>query len=233
LEPEAQAVPAKHRLRLDEGDSAAPTRKQTGREQETKSVYGSELWTGHSSAEHRDLVAKQSVFHEESAPAANGVDQRRRHLRERRELPPDCGRSGRVVRLGWPVSRLKRSCEEDVMARCLVSVRALGALVVAVSLVPGLAHAAPQAGGSSDKAAAVKTTQFSVKSGSCREFLSLPDGLRGLVVAWTAGRYHALGRWVLDEASAVQVVSGVEQACKASPEASFRYQVVGQVKKLR
>ncbi|HET9597578.1 MAG TPA: HdeA/HdeB family chaperone [Anaeromyxobacteraceae bacterium] len=119
------------------------------------------------------------------------------------------------------------------MARCRVAVRALAAVVAAVSLVPRLAHAAPPSAGSSDKTTVAKTTQFSVKSGSCREFLGLPDALRGLVVAWTAGRYHTLGGWVLDEASAAQVVTGVEQACKASPEASFRYQVVGQVKKLR
>ena len=90
-EPEAPAVPSKDCLRLDEGDGAAPTREQTGREQETKSVDRGESWTGHSSAEHHDLVAKQGVFHEEFASAANGVDQRRRHLRERREIPPDCG----------------------------------------------------------------------------------------------------------------------------------------------
>src|SRR6266568_775 len=67
------------------------TWKQTGCEQQTKSVCGGESWTGRLSPEHHDLVAKQGVFHEEFAPAANGVDQRRRRLRERRELPPDCG----------------------------------------------------------------------------------------------------------------------------------------------
>jgi hypothetical protein len=36
-------------------------------------------------------MAKHRVLHEEFPPAANGVDQRRRHLRERRELPPDRG----------------------------------------------------------------------------------------------------------------------------------------------
>ena len=84
-------MPSKDCLRLDEGDGAAPTREQTGREKETKSVDGGESWTGHSSAEHHELVAKQGVFQEEFAPAAHGVDQRRRHLRERREIPPDCG----------------------------------------------------------------------------------------------------------------------------------------------
>ena len=37
------------------------------------------------------LVAQQGVFDEEFAPAANGVDERRTHLRERRQLPPDSG----------------------------------------------------------------------------------------------------------------------------------------------
>ena len=67
-------MPSKDCLRLDEDDGAAPTREQTGREQETKSVDRGESWTGHSSAEHHDLVAKQGVFHEEFAPAANGVE---------------------------------------------------------------------------------------------------------------------------------------------------------------
>jgi len=80
---------AVYSLRLDQGDGAAPTRKQTGREQETKSVYAGESWVGHSSAEHRDLVAKQGVFHDEFTPAADGIDQRRGTFAEGRQLLPD------------------------------------------------------------------------------------------------------------------------------------------------
>ena len=75
--------------------------------------------------------------------------------------------------------------------------------------------------------------RFSVKDGSCKQFLALPADLRGLVVAWAAGRYHRLDRWVLDEDTARKVIAGVEQECEKTPDASFRYKVVGEVEKLK
>jgi hypothetical protein len=52
-------------------------------------------------------------------------------------------------------------------------------------------------------------------------------------VAWTAGRYHKLDRWVLDEATARKVIAGVEQEFEKAPDALFRYKVVGELGKLK
>lgn len=117
----------------------------------------------------------------------------------------------------------------------------VAALVLAVVLAaaPGAARADPAPGGTPAKAAAPAAPaghtpeRFSVKDGSCKQFLALGPELRGLVIAWAAGRYHRLGGWVLDEATARKVIGGVEQECEKSPEASFRYKVIGEVEKLR
>jgi hypothetical protein len=90
--------------------------------------------------------------------------------------------------------------------------------------------AAPQAPASSPPAGA---STFSVKTGTCEQFLALAPDVRGLVVAWTAGHYHTLDRWVMDASTARTVVAGVEQACGKARAASFRYKVVEEVSKLR
>ena len=75
--------------------------------------------------------------------------------------------------------------------------------------------------------------RFAVNTGVCKDFLALAPDLRGLVVAWTAGRYHKLDRWVLDEAIARKVIAGVEQECEKTPDGLFRYKVVGEIIKLK
>lgn len=75
--------------------------------------------------------------------------------------------------------------------------------------------------------------RFAVNHGVCKQFLALPTDLRAMVVAWTAGRYHRLDRWVLDEATARKVVAGVEQECAKAPDGLFRMKVVGEVEKIR
>jgi hypothetical protein len=72
-----------------------------------------------------------------------------------------------------------------------------------------------------------------VKTGTCEQFLALASDVRGLVVAWTAGHYHTLDRWVMDASTARTVVAGVEKECGKTPAASFRYKVVEEVSKLR
>ncbi len=54
-----------------------------------------------------------------------------------------------------------------------------------------------------------------------------------MVVAWTAGRYHKLDRWVLDEETARKVVAGVQQECERAPDALFRYKVVAEIDELK
>lgn len=87
------------------------------------------------------------------------------------------------------------------------------------------APAAPAASGA--------PAQFAVNHGICRDFLALAPDLRGLVVAWTAGRYHKLDRWVMDEATARKVIAGVEAQCEKKRDALFRYQVVAEIDKLK
>ena len=117
--------------------------------------------------------------------------------------------------------------------------------VVAAALLAGTpgatrAQSAPATGTASAKPNAPAAApaggapaRFSVNNGVCKEFLALAPELRGLVVAWTAGRYHKLDRWVLDEATARKVIAGVEQECEKAPDALFRYKVVGELGKLK
>ncbi len=101
----------------------------------------------------------------------------------------------------------------------------------ALAVVALVAGAAPAPASAAKHVTA--PARFDVAHGLCKQFLELPADLRGMVVAWTAGRYHKLDRWVLDEGTARQVVRGVEQQCEKTPDGLFRYQVVAEVKKLK
>jgi hypothetical protein len=114
-------------------------------------------------------------------------------------------------------------------------------LVVAAVLVALAARApraetpaaAPPHAEKGGAAAARAPAKFAVNTGVCKDFLALPADLRGMVVAWTAGRYHKKDRWVLDEDTARKVVAGVVEACEKTPEGLFRYKVVAEVDKLK
>ncbi len=115
----------------------------------------------------------------------------------------------------------------------------LAAALVASTASTTRAQSVPAQEGASSKPNAPAATastgkaRFAVDYGACKDFLKLAPDLRGLVVAWTAGRYHKLDRWVMDEATARQVISGVEQECEKTPGALFRYKVLAEVKKLK
>jgi HdeA/HdeB family len=98
---------------------------------------------------------------------------------------------------------------------------------------PGPEGASSKAKAPAPATASTGKARFAVDYGACKGFLALAPDLRGLVVAWTAGRYHKLDRWVLDEATARQVISSVEQECEKTPGALFRYKVLAEVKKLK
>ncbi len=108
--------------------------------------------------------------------------------------------------------------------------RSAAPLALAALLAAPLAHAAPA---KKAAASAKAPARFDVAHGLCKQFLELPSDLRGMVVAWAAGRYHSLDRWVLEEETARRVVSGVEQECEKTPDGLFRYKVVAEVKKLK
>jgi hypothetical protein len=115
------------------------------------------------------------------------------------------------------------------MPRHTPSAALIAATLLAGAVVPTFSRAANEAAAKPPAAPA----RFSVKAGTCSEFLALPAELRGLLVAWTAGRYNKLDRWVMDEAIARSVIAGVEQQCGAAPGAAFRYKVVDEVKKVK
>jgi hypothetical protein len=76
-------------------------------------------------------------------------------------------------------------------------------------------------------ALAADSKPVDIKNLSCETFLAEPDDVRPMLVAWVHGYSHAGGaNWVVDAATARAFVASVEDKCKASPKASFRYQVL-------
>ena len=87
-------------------------------------------------------------------------------------------------------------------------------LIVALFLVAG-------------PALAQEAKRVDIKNLSCEAFLAQPDDIRPMLVAWVHGYTHAGGEnWVVDPAIAREFVASVETRCKATPKASFRYQVL-------
>lgn len=122
-------------------------------------------------------------------------------------------------------------------ARSLVTVFTVSCLLLAgragLARAETAARPAPPPARPAAAGGATGGARFAVNTGVCKDFLALAPDLRGLVVAWTAGRYHKLDRWVLDEATARKVIAGVEQECERTPDGLFRYKVVGEVNKLK
>jgi len=80
--------------------------------------------------------------------------------------------------------------------------------------------------------AAEEAKRIDIKNLSCESFLAQPDDIRPMLVAWVHGYTKAGGEnWVLDPATARTFVSSVEDLCKKSPKASFRYQVLETAKR--
>ncbi len=112
--------------------------------------------------------------------------------------------------------------------------RLIAAFALVTALGAGAARAADPAAAKPSADAGKAPVKFAAKTATCREYLALAPSLRGLVVAWTAGRYYqskATDSWMLDEGTASKVLAAVDEQCKNAPEASFRYKVVGAVKK--
>jgi hypothetical protein len=122
----------------------------------------------------------------------------------------------------------------------VAAIALLAAALLAGAAGTTRAQSAPAAGAAAPKPTApaaapagTAAARFDVGNGVCKDFLALAPDLRGLVIAWTAGRYHKLGRWVLDEQIARKVVAGVQQECEKAPGALFRYKVLGEINKLK
>ena len=106
-------------------------------------------------------------------------------------------------------------------------------LTFIAAVVPVAAVAADEApaSGKANTVSAKSPPRFDVKKASCQQFLDLPQDVRGLVVAWSAGRYGRRSeRWIVEENVAPKVVTKMEKACADSPDASFWYKIIPQLK---
>jgi len=76
---------------------------------------------------------------------------------------------------------------------------------------------------------------ISVKSLTCQQYANLPDDVRPLVAGWVRGFYYRESwrdSWLLDVDRARTAFKALDQACKQSPAASFRYKLGEVVKQI-
>ena len=80
-----------------------------------------------------------------------------------------------------------------------------------------------------------KSPRVSVKNLTCEQDAALPDDIRPLVAGWVRGFYYRESwkdAWMLDVDWARRAFAALNDACKQTPEASFRYklnQVIRQI----
>jgi hypothetical protein len=94
---------------------------------------------------------------------------------------------------------------------------------------------APQQGAAPAPTSA-QAKPISMKNLSCQQYLSLPDDIRPMVAAWVHGFYYReswTDAWMLDLDRARAILAALNDACKESPGASFRYKLSEVVKKSR
>ena len=75
----------------------------------------------------------------------------------------------------------------------------------------------------------------SVKNLTCQQYASLPDDVRPLVAGWVRGFYYRESwkdTWLLDVDRARTAFTALNEACKQSPAASFRYKLGEVVKQI-
>jgi hypothetical protein len=77
--------------------------------------------------------------------------------------------------------------------------------------------------------------KISVKNLSCGDYLGLPDDIRPVIAGWVHGFYYRESwkdAWELDPERARSILSALNDACKDTPLASFRYKLTDVVKKI-
>ena len=112
----------------------------------------------------------------------------------------------------------------SVLVLLTLTVIPIRALAAEGAPQPG-ATPAPQAG---------EAKPISVKNLSCGQYLKLPDDIRPMVAAWVHGffyRQHGNDAWVLDPDRARSLLAALNDACKETPGASFRYKFGDVLKK--
>ncbi|HYV65336.1 MAG TPA: HdeA/HdeB family chaperone [Myxococcales bacterium] len=99
--------------------------------------------------------------------------------------------------------------------------------VLAVPLSTSGETASEQTGGES--------ARVSVKNLTCEQYAALPDDIRPLVAGWVRGFYYRESwkdAWIFDVEQARKAVAALNEACKQTPEASFRYKLNQVVKQI-
>lgn len=109
-------------------------------------------------------------------------------------------------------------------------------IALAVSSVRLVAAEGAPAKGAAQAPPAAQAKRVSVKNLLCGEYLRLPDDIRPMVAAWVHGYYYREGwkdAWELDLDRARSLLAALNDACKETPRASFRYKFAEVVKKSR
>jgi len=101
-------------------------------------------------------------------------------------------------------------------------------VLLTLTVIPIRALAAegtPQPG-SAPAPQAAQAKAISIRNLSCGQYLKLPDDIRPMVAAWVHGffyRQQGNDAWVLDPDRARKILAALNDACKETPGASFRY----------
>jgi HdeA/HdeB family len=80
-----------------------------------------------------------------------------------------------------------------------------------------------------------KSKRVSVKNLTCEQYAALPEDIRPLVAGWVRGFYYRESwkdAWIFDVDQARIAVAALNEACKKTPEASFRYKLNQVVKQI-
>ena len=86
------------------------------------------------------------------------------------------------------------------------------------------------------RAEAAQPKGVSLKHLTCQEYENLPGDIRPMVAAWIHGFYYREGwkdAWMLDIDRARRTLAALDEACKETPQASFRYKLGEVLKKRR
>ncbi len=78
--------------------------------------------------------------------------------------------------------------------------------------------------------------RIGLKNLTCEEWQGLPGDIRPMVAAWIHGFYYRerwKDAWMLDVDRARSTLAALDEACKQTPQASFRYKLGEVLKKSR
>jgi len=99
-------------------------------------------------------------------------------------------------------------------------------LILTVVPIHALAAEGTPQPGATPAPQAAQAKPISLKNLSCGQYLKLPDDIRPMVAAWVHGFFYRQSgndAWVLDPDRARRLLAALNDACKETPGASFRY----------